>query len=166
MNKGQEPVLILVVEDNRTQAEYLRYILEKNGYKVIVAANGFEALGILKESVPDLVLTDVIMPEIDGYELCARIKGNERTRNIPVILVTHLYDPNDVIKGLESGADNFIIKPYDPQFISSRLESTILSKGQNDPDGIPSALCVSFSHNVHTITASRIQILNILLSTY
>ncbi len=165
-NFEMRSIRVLIVEDNRTQAEYLRYILEKDGYSVIVAANGFEAIEILKEELPALILTDVIMPEIDGYELCKLIKKDERTAKIPVILVTNLYDSEDVIKGLESGADNFIIKPYNLKFINSRIESTLKSASESDPDGKPTELDVIFDHSVHTITASRLQILNIHLSTY
>lgn len=157
---------ILVVEDNRTQAEYLRYILMKDGYHVSLASNGVEALDAISLDRPDLVLTDVLMPEMDGYTLCTAIKSNELMAGIPVILVTNLYDPVDVIKGLESGADNFIIKPYDPNRIAGQILSTFLTRTRTDPDHVTLPLNVTFSGGSHEITANRRQILNILLSTY
>lgn len=159
-------VSILIVEDNRTQAEYLRYILTKEGYQVIIASNGQEALETVSKNRPDLILTDVMMPEIDGYELCSLLKGNPDTSDIPVILVTHLYNPVDVIKGLESGADNFIIKPYTPEIIHTRINSILQTKSEPDSDDRTTPLHVVFSDRSHTIHATRLQIINILLSTY
>jgi len=157
---------ILVVEDSRTQAQYLRYILEEEGCRVVLAENGVEALKEIEKDRPDVVLTDVVMPEMDGYELCHAIKQNVETKEIPVILVTQLFDPVDVIKGLEAGADNFIIKPYEPGFIHSRINSTILSVKGRDPDEECAGLEFDFSGSRHVITANRLQIINILLSTY
>jgi two-component system, sensor histidine kinase and response regulator len=113
-----------------------------------------------------MVLTDIVMPEMDGYELCRRIKQDDKRADIPVILVTHLFSPDDVIRGLASGADDFIIKPFEPADIRSRI-STILSHLEKpDPDEVRSALEVTFGTTTHTISASRTRILNILLSTY
>lgn len=157
---------ILVVEDNRTQAEYLRYILEKAGYSVIITSNGREALDAVKNNPPALILTDVMMPEMDGYELCTEIKRNRETAGIPVILVTHLFDPVDVIRGLESGADNFIIKPYTPDCIYTRIRNILQAETEPGSDDKPTPLHVIFSDQSHVITATRLQIVNILLSTY
>jgi len=159
-------VPILVVEDNRTQGEYLRYVLEKEGYPVTIATNGKEALISISKSRPYLILTDVMMPEMDGYELCSAIKNDPATSDIPVILVTHLFNPVDVIKGLEAGADNFIIKPYTPEVIHTRIASILQAINKPDPNDRPTPLNVIFSDRSYTITATRLQIINILLSTY
>jgi DNA-binding response OmpR family regulator len=157
---------ILVVEDNRTQAESLRYILEKGGHEVVIAADGMEGLERIKVQRPDLVLTDVIMSPVDGYELCRRIKENPETSSIPVILVTYLYNPSDVIKALEYGADNFIIKPFDADCIYSRITNTIQAIRGAGQEQSADPLDVSFSNHQYTIRSGRIQILNILFSTY
>jgi len=157
---------ILVVEDNRTQAESLRYILEKGGHEVVIAADGLKGLSIIEKEPPDIVLTDVIMSPMDGYELCRRIKENPATRSIPVILVTYLYNPTDVIKALEFGADNFIIKPYDADWIYSRIIGTLESLKQTPKETTGDPLVVSFSNHQYEIRSGRVQILNILLSTY
>jgi len=157
---------ILVVEDNRTQAEYLRFILKKSDYQVLMASNGSEALKVMKNDRPDLILTDIVMPEMDGYELCKRIKNDKEFADIPVILVTHLYDPVDVIRGLEAGADNFIIKPYDPECINSRIMSTFQTRFMQNQHASAPPILVNFANGSHIITADRRQILNILLSTY
>lgn|GEM_PF-560035 len=167
MKSNPDPSLqILIVEDNRTQAEYLRHLLEKKGYLVASANNGFEALEKIKEKKPDIILTDVMMPDMDGYTFCKRVKQHKNTSDVPVILVTHLYSPVDVIKGLEAGADNFIIKPYDPENIFSRISSIMQMQDLPKQDANLPPLDVVFSSEIHTITSSRMQILNILLSTY
>ncbi|HWQ66446.1 MAG TPA: response regulator [Methanospirillum sp.] len=157
---------ILVVEDNRTQAESLRYILEKGGHEVVIAANGLEGFEQITKQKPDMVLTDVMMSPMDGYELCRLIKENPDTRSIPVILVTYLYNPSDVIKALEFGADNFIIKPFDADCIYSRIANTIQMLNQSATDDSHDPLNVGFSNRQYSITSGRAQILNILLSTY
>jgi len=155
---------ILVVEDSRTQAESLRYILEKKGYTVTLATNGSDALEQIRTSRPGLVLTDIVMPEMDGYELCHRIKADDDLRSIPVIIVTQLFDPVDVVRGLEAGADNFIIKPYEPGDIEARIQDVI--KTQTGDDTVCYPLEIQLADGPHTLTSSRRQILNILLSTY
>src|SRR5262249_33787842 len=112
---------ILVVEDSHTQAELLYHILSTYDYRVTVAHNGKEALESIHQLKPTLVLSDIVMPEMDGYELCRQIKKTAHLQDIPVILLTALSDPIDVIKGLECGADNFIVKPYEERYLLSRI---------------------------------------------
>src|SRR5882762_9563642 len=102
------PVEILIVEDSPTQVQQLQHILEQQGYQVASAANGRLALEAVQRRKPTLVISDVVMPEMDGYELCRRIKSDASLSDIPVILVTTLSDPGDVIRALECRADNFI----------------------------------------------------------
>lgn len=162
---GKTPMKILVAEDSRTQAEYLRHILETSGYRVVLAENGREALDLIATEKPALVMTDIVMPEMDGYELCSRIKKDETTTGIPVILVTQLFDPLDVIRGLESGADNFIIKPYDPAYIVSRIESTLAAMDQPESKRSETGLEILLE-GPHIISSGRLPIINTLLSTY
>lgn len=157
---------ILVVEDSRTQAEELRFILENEGFKVSLAANGKEALRLMKKWLPDIVVTDILMPEMDGYEVCKHIRADERLRHLPVILVTSLSEPTDVIKGLEAGADNFITKPYDEKFIVSRIEYLIANRELREGTETGGGVRVFFSGRHYLIDAERLQILDLLLSTY
>ncbi len=157
---------ILVVEDSRTQAEYLRHILENEGYRVTLAENGNEALEQISIDRPSIVFTDIVMPELDGYELCRRIKADEKTAGIPVILVTQLFDPVDVIRGLEAGADDFIIKPFEAGYIRPRLLTILSAMQQPDPDGDLPALPVMAGGKTYTVNSGRLRIFNILLSTY
>ena len=108
---AEVPPLILVAEDSITQSQRLQFILEQQGYRVIPAANGRLALEAAQRIKPALIISDVIMPEMSGYELCKRVKAEASLADVPVILVTTLSDPHDVIRGLECRADNFILKP-------------------------------------------------------
>lgn len=156
---------ILVVEDNHTQAEYLRHFLEKSGDHVITASNGIEAMEQLQFELPDIILTDVMMPEMNGLDLCKRIKNTPETADIPVILVTYLYNTIDIIKALESGADSVIIKPYNPDDIHSRIWNIIHEKDPDKPVS-DNPLSITFLGESYTISSGRVQIVNILLSTY
>src|SRR5438067_428920 len=113
---------IVIAEDSPTQAEQLKYHLNARGYAVTVARNGNEALAAALENKPVMVISDVMMPGMDGYSLCKEIKSRPTLKDIPVILLTSLSKPQDVLKGLESGADNFIRKPYDEKYLLSRVD--------------------------------------------
>jgi CheY-like chemotaxis protein len=157
---------ILVVEDSRTQAEYLRHILENEGYRVTLAENGSEALEQVAIDQPAVIFTDVVMPEIDGYEFCRRVKTDPKTASIPVVLVTQLFDPADVIRGLECGADDFIIKPFEAGYLKSRIGTILASVQETDEDPAPRPLPVHVGGTTYQVSAGRRRIFNILLSTY
>ena len=157
---------ILIVEDSRTQAEQLRYILEKKDFRVRLAASGRQALDFLQQQIPDVVVTDILMPGMDGYELCKRIRSEKRLKDVPVILVTSLSEPADVIKGLEAGADNFITKPYDERYIISRIEYLVANRELRKNEETDRNTEVFFSGKRYHIAAKRLQILDLLLSTY
>jgi len=157
---------IVVVEDSRTQAEYLGHLLEREGARVVAAAAGEEALAAIRKNPPDIVLTDIVMPEMDGYELCHTIKADPETAGIPVILVTQLHDPSDVLKGLVAGAENFIVKPFEPEQVYNRIAAVLDAAGRPDPDGQKDAFEYVLDGQAHTINFSRSRILDILLSTY
>ncbi|MDB5324177.1 MAG: hybrid sensor histidine kinase/response regulator [Phycisphaerales bacterium] len=161
-----QSVQILIAEDSPTQALRLRHILEQHGYQVTAATNGREALQSAGLRKPTLVISDVVMPEMDGYQLCEQIKSDPRLKNVPVILVTTLSDPQDVIRGLECRADNFIIKPYDEQGLLSRIQSVLINSEVHEPDPSDAGVEIYFNGRRHVITSNRLQILNLLLSTY
>lgn len=160
------PVHILIAEDSPTQAQRLRHTLERQGFIVTHAANGREAFELAQNQRPALVISDIVMPEMNGYELCRHIKDDAVLGDVPVILVTTLSDPADVIRGLESRADNFILKPYDERYLLSRVQYVLLNRQlrESHPGGL--AVEIFFNGQRHVITADRLQILNLLLSTY
>ena len=157
---------IMVVEDSATQALLVQSLLEENGYRAIVARDGRDAISLLKERIPDLLISDIMMPEMDGYTLCREIKSCEQWRHIPVILLTQLSEAEDIVKGLESGADNFVTKPFNPELLISQVEyllvNTLMRKGSRAEIGIN----VFFAGKRHNITSGRKQILDLLFSTY
>jgi two-component system sensor histidine kinase/response regulator len=164
--KIETPHLILIVEDSPTQRETLRYMLEKHNFRVESAANGHEALAMLKELRPITVISDIVMPEMDGYEFCRRIKDSPEFHEVPVILLTSLSAPEDVIMGLECGADYFIMKPYNEHFLLSRIQHILANRNLEIEQGVRMGLEIFFRGKKYFITSDRLQILNLLLSTY
>ncbi len=157
---------VLIVEDSATQAQRLRHILESSGYRVTSAANGKLALEMALRQKPGLVISDVIMPEMNGYELCNAIKQHPTLQDVPVILVTTLSDPQDVIRGLACRADNFILKPYDASHLLHRVQFVLVNSQMRQSEQPGMGLEILFGGQKHFITADRLQILNLLLSTY
>lgn len=157
---------ILIVEDSATQTERLKYILEKNRYRFVTARNGREAIDKIAVRAPALVISDVVMPEMDGYELCRHLKQDTALKNVPVILLTSLNDPVDVVKGLECGADNFIFKPYEERYLIARVGYILANRHLRETETARMGVEVFFAGRKFFITSDRLQILNLLLSTY
>jgi two-component system sensor histidine kinase/response regulator len=157
---------ILIVEDSPTQAEKLRYLIEGKGYGVRVAIDGEQALAAITERKPNLVLSDVVMPGMDGYTLCRTIKEDERWRDLPIILVTSLNDPKDIIHGLECGADNFIRKPYADSYLLARIEYVLMNQELRSGKNMDVGIVLYLGNQKHFINSQRQQILDLLISTY
>ncbi|TAL80641.1 MAG: response regulator [Bacteroidetes bacterium] len=157
---------ILIAEDSPTQAEQLRHLLERNNYNVTLAVNGKQALAMLEKFIPDLIISDILMPEMDGYELCTRIKESEKLKEIPVILLTSLTDPEDVLKGLTCGADNFFTKPFIEDYFISHIHQLIAQPALNKIENIRIVVEIFFAGKKRLITANQMQMLTLLLSTY
>jgi len=119
---------VLVVEDSRVQAAAVRLSLLQKEFVVRIAENGAEGLAMMKEQRPDVVISDVEMPEMNGYELCAAIKANPRLKDTPVILLTALGDPEDILKGLEVKADNYLTKPWDDELLYARVQQVLANR--------------------------------------
>ncbi|MBI4284612.1 MAG: response regulator, partial [Chloroflexi bacterium] len=122
-----DDIEILIAEDSPTQAMQLKYVLEEAGYRVAMASNGREALVLIRQRRPTLVITDIIMPEMDGYQLCEQIKGDAALRDIPVIVLTALSDAEDIIRAVKCGTDSFITKPYDEKYLVSTIQNILTS---------------------------------------
>jgi len=123
---------ILVVDDDKKIVLLVKSLLEKEGYETIEAYSGKMALDILQDSEPDLILLDVMMPEMDGMETCRRIKGKDNTRSIPVIVLTAKKDVSDKIAGLEAGANDYIVKPFNPDELLARIKAQLRIKFLED----------------------------------
>src|SRR6185295_14132902 len=108
------PARILVVDDTPVNVRMLETRLTRDGYEVVVARDGEEALAVASATLPDLILLDIMMPKIDGIEVCRRLKGDPTFPFTPIILVTAMADTKDVVAGLEAGGDDYLTKPVDP----------------------------------------------------
>ncbi len=159
-------VTILVVEDSPTQALLLQGTLEQAGYQVAVARNGREALDYLKDTQPTLILSDVVMPHMDGYDLCRHVKDDKKLEKIPVILITSLSDPVDILRGLQSGADNFITKPYEEPELLSRMQYILANQELRRRSAAGLGVEIFFAGRKHFLTAERLQIIDLLLSSF
>jgi PAS domain S-box-containing protein len=157
---------ILIVEDSPTQAEKLKYVLERHHFLVSVAHNGAEALALLRAHVPTMVISDIVMPVMDGYQLCREIKQDAGFKDLPVILLTSLSDPHDVVKGLECGADNFLTKPYQEKYILSRIHYIIANRNLLNHEQSQLGVEILLDGKRYFIKSDRLQILNLLLSSY
>jgi PAS domain S-box-containing protein len=165
-DNANDKIEILIAEDSPTQAAQLIYLLEQNNYKVTAATNGREALALLEKHQPALVISDVNMPELGGYGLCKAIKSDDKLKHLPVMLVTTLTDPDDVIRGLECGADNFIRKPYEEKYLLSRINYLLMNVELRTNQRMQMALEINLGGHKHAITAERQQMLDLLISTY
>jgi signal transduction histidine kinase len=156
-----------IVDDSPTQLEALRSLLSDAGYPVTTSRSGEEALESIRTSQPDLVLTDVVMPGMSGYELCARIKDDFATADAPaVVLLTSLQDPRDIVRGLECRADNYITKPYRPEHLLTRI-ATVLENRQLRRAGVGAeGLRIHFLGEQFTIASAPEQILELLLASF
>lgn len=157
---------VLIVEDSPVQAKKLRFLLEENGFEVAVAVNGEQAIESLRQKKPVIIISDIMMPGMNGYDLCFKIKAEEDLKNIPVILLTSLRDPLDIIKGLQSGADNFITKPYEDDYILSRIHYLLANRNLNKSGSAEMVIEIIFRGEKYSINSEKKQILDLLLSVY
>ena len=153
---------ILVVEDDPMQAMKLEALLQSVGCAVQVATNGREALEMIREERPDVVVSDILMPEMDGYEMCKRIRSESELKGVGVVLLTSLSEPQDVIRGLEAGADNFLPKPYESTRLLHMVKEVLGGKSGQLKDGTK----VQFHGQSYTVASTRGQILNFFLTLY
>ncbi|MFN3872669.1 MAG: ATP-binding protein [Ignavibacterium sp.] len=121
---SEEAPLILIVEDNNDMRRFIKESIQSN-YKVIESSDGSDGLNKALENIPDLIISDVLMPKINGYEFCAQIKADEKTSHIPIILLTSKAEVNGRIKGLESGADDYLTKPFNSSELLIRIKNLI-----------------------------------------
>jgi signal transduction histidine kinase len=156
---------ILIAEDSPTQGERARLLLAHEGYHVELVRNGREALRRVMEQPPDLVVSDVVMPEVDGFALCKAIKTAEFTRRIPVVLLTSQRTPADILRGLEHGADNFITKPYDDGTLLTRVRNIFQNLELRQEQPLQLEVRVAVGGREIVLSADKQQIIELLFST-
>ncbi len=116
---------ILVVDDEEDLAELVRYNLEKDGYQVECVGSGEEALKAVRRQPPDLIVLDLMLPAVDGLEVCRRLKADAKTRDVPIVMLTAKGEDTDVVAGLERGADDYIAKPFSPRVLGARVRALL-----------------------------------------
>lgn len=116
---------VLVVEDEDALATLLHYNLDKEGYRVTVAGDGEEALTLASERAPDLVILDWMLPKVSGIEVCRRLRGRAETRNVPIIMLTARGEESDRIRGLDTGADDYVVKPFSMVELTARVRAVM-----------------------------------------
>jgi len=159
---------VLIVEDSPTQATLLHGALMQKGFRVTVAESGVEALKKLQEEIPAIIISDIEMPLMNGYELCKSVKKNPSFNNIPIILLTNLSDPQDVIRGIECGADSFLTKPFDIHHLISNITDAIKNKKirKSTEHQFEQVVEVFFEGDQYLLHTNQTQIIDLLLSTY
>mgnify|MGYP006275255759 CR=1 FL=1 len=156
---------VVIAEDSRIQAKMLERRLVEAGHRVRWGETGAKALALVRERRPDIIVSDIEMPEMTGYEFCKAVKGDAALRTIPFILLSTLADPVDIIRGLDAGADNYVTKPYEPDYLLGRMRS-LLATPVGDGGDASAELQVSLAGQTFRVQAGRQQVLNLLVSTF
>ncbi len=157
---------ILVVEDSPVEAELTRRTLVRAGYQVCIAHNGAEGIKMARARRPLLVLSDINMPKVNGYQLCKTFKFDDDLWNVPVILLTILSEPEDIIRAIDSGADAYIIKPYAVDSLLERIESLLATSIQRQRKAERRRAIVRYGGKQLALTGGGQQIFNLMLSLY
>ena len=163
--RSQGATRVLVVEDSATQAAALEHLLANEGFDVGIARSAELALAYLARERTDLVLSDVVMPGMDGYELCRRIKATAGSADTPVVLLTSLNDPLAIVRGLACGADHYVTKPYQAEWLLTRLRA-VLARTRAPHAAPPDEISVDLLGTRFAIRATKEQILELLVSSY
>ncbi|MEG3619053.1 phosphate regulon transcriptional regulator PhoB [Magnetovibrio sp. PR-2] len=116
---------VLIVEDEPPQAEMLSYNLEKEGFRVMMAENGEDGLMMAQENVPDAIVLDWMLPGLSGIEVCRQLRSDTDTREIPILMLTARGEEEDRVRGIETGADDYVVKPYSPREVVARLKGLL-----------------------------------------
>ena len=125
---------ILVVDDEEDLLELVNYNLSREGFRVECVATGEAALEAARKNLPDLIVLDLLLPSVDGLEICRRLKADEKTRHIPIIMLTAKSAESDMVSGLELGADDYMTKPFSPRVLLARIKAILRRKAKQAPD--------------------------------
>lgn len=166
MNQEIEKINILIVEDSLTQALLLQNSLETRAIGVRLAKDGLEGLQMMQGELPDIVISDIEMPRMNGYEFCKNVKANPRLKNVPVIILTNLSDPMDVIHGIECGCDSFLTKPCEIDILLSTIHEVKENTKLHPQCSVKKVFEFFFNGKHHQLKINPEQMIGLLLSTY
>ncbi len=156
---------VLIAEDSRMQARILQKRLTDAGHTVRWAENGQTALEMARERRPDIIISDIEMPVATGYDFCKAVKTDPALRTVPFILLSTLSDPIDIIRGLDAGADNYVTKPYEPDYLLGRMQALLATPLESEEEAA-ATLEVTLAGQQFRVKAGRQQVLNLLVSTF
>ena len=156
----------LIAEDSKIQAKILENRLTQAGYVVRVAHDGTAAIEMARQQKPNVIISDIEMPRMTGYEFCRAVKQDPNLRDVPVVLLSTLSEAVDIIKGLDAGADNYVTKPYDPNYLLARVDSLLKSPVSESDTGAGTELAVTLAGQTYRVKSGRQQVLNLLISTF
>lgn len=128
---------ILIVEDEADILELIQYTMSREGYQAVTATTGEDGYKIARSKVPNLIVLDIMLPGMDGLEVCRALKGDAKTQHIPVIMLTAKGEESDVITGLELGADDYLVKPFSPKVLVARIRAILRRKTKTTADDAP-----------------------------
>ncbi len=163
-DKTNPAPVALIAEDSRIQAKILESRLQQAGFTVHVGGDGAAALELARRHRPDIIISDIEMPRMTGYEFCRAVKEDPKLRDVPVILLSTLADAVDIIKGLDAGADNYVTKPYDPAYLLGRVDALLKTPVDDAAPG--DELAVTLAGQTFHVKSGRRQVLNLLVSTF
>lgn len=168
MSASVEPkkTKVLILEDSPTQTLLLKESLEENHFEVMAAKDGLEGLVILQTNLPEVIISDIDMPRMNGYDFCLRVKQDPKLKEIPVILLTNLTDSMDAIKGIECGADSFITKPCEIGFLLSTMNDVLNNSNRQKELKSEKQIEFFFAGQKHTLNVNDMQVTDLLLSTF
>jgi len=161
---GLARIPILIVEDSMVQAELLRRVLAREGYRITLAKDGAEGLAAARKEPPRLIVSDITMPVMDGFEMCQAIRQDAALKDTPVILLTMLADAKDVIRGLTAGADCYVTKPFNEQYLLSRIKAILAEPPRRGDE--EAELELTLDEEKYRVKVGPQRILNLLVSTY
>ena len=142
-----EDLRILIVEDEEDIQDVLKYNLHKAGYRTLEAPNGETARNLLRQASPDLILLDLMLPGINGLDLCKILKKDKATRNIPIVMLTAKSSEADIVAGLEMGAEDYVVKPFSPRVLLARIQTVLRRNPASVPE--PSSSLIFGSLEIH-----------------
>ncbi|MDP8219700.1 MAG: SpoIIE family protein phosphatase [Candidatus Stygibacter frigidus] len=154
------------MEDSKTQAMKLEYLLYKNGYEPVLAASGEQAIELVNQQEPDLIISDILMPAMSGYEFCRQMKNFVKTRHTPLIFLSALSDTHDILKGLACGASNFMTKPCKDEILIKSIEQQFEVTTESEAVQDDEVVKLVFEEKEYYISAPKSRILEILVTTY
>ena len=154
---SRTPPVIVIAEDSRVQGKVLQQRLISAGYDAHVGTNGMLAFELVQELKPDIVVSDIEMPKMTGYELCSAIKQSAELKHTPVILLSTLNDAEDIIRGLAAGADNYITKPYNINFLIAKIEDLRSNPVQDVEGDTSNSTAVTLGKQIYHVRSGRQQ---------